>query len=140
VLGGCSCFQREDLIAPEVAIAALRMGPGEGLYQTILVDLMITNPNKIPLDLDAITYRVRLQGRDLVNGTSREPLHVDAGGAAKYTVPATVNLLSGMSFIKELLRKPRDSVRYELEATLEPKGMFALPMTVKKSDLISLTR
>jgi LEA14-like dessication related protein len=139
-LNACSLFQHEHLIEPEVAIAALRLGPGEGLYQTVFVDLMISNPNKTALKLDAITYRVRLQGRDLVRGTSREPLFVDAGGNAKYTVPATVNLLSGMGFIKDLLRSPRDSIRYDVEATLEPSGIFSMPLTVKKSDSISLTQ
>jgi LEA14-like dessication related protein len=139
-LSACGLFQRDRLTAPDVAIAGLRLGPAEGFYQTVFVDLMITNPNSTALNLDAISYRVRLQGRELVSGISREPLQVAAGGTAKYTVPAGFSVLSGLSFIKDLLMRPNDSVRYELEATLEPSGMFSLPISVKKADSISLTQ
>lgn len=138
-LQGCA-WMRGDLIKPEVAISGLRLGPSQGLYQSVYVDLMITNPNKVALQLDAITYRVRLQGRDLVNGISREPLDVPAGGTASYTVPASVNVMNSMGLIKDVLLKPRGEIRYELDATLEPTGFFALPINVKKTDSISLTR
>ena len=137
-LGACGLFHREHFIDPDVAIAGLRMGPGEGFYQTIYIDLVITNPNRTDIRLDAITYRVRLQGRELVNGTSREPLELPAGGVGRYTIPAGVNLLSGMGFIKDFLVKQRDSISYELDATLEPSGIFSLPIRVKKADSISL--
>jgi|GEM_PF-576229 len=137
-LAACGMFQREHGQDPDIAIANLRMGPGEGFYQTVYIDLVITNPNSKPMKLDAISYRVRLQGRDLVNGTSREPLELPAGGVARYTVPAGVNLMSGLGFIKDFLTKQRDSINYELDATLEPSGLFSMPIRVKKSDSISL--
>lgn len=138
-LSACGLFHRDHPMDPDIAISGLRMGPGEGFYQTIYIDLVITNPNRTAMKLDAITYRIRLQGRDLVNGTSREPLDVAAGGTARYTVPAGVNLLSGLGFIKDFLQKQRDSINYEIDATLEPSGMFSLPIRVRKSDSISLT-
>lgn len=137
---GCGWLQRERFADPDVAIAGLRMGPGEGFYQTIYIDLVITNPNDRGIRLDAITYRIRLQGRDLVSGTSREPLDLPPAGVARYTVPAGVNLLSGLGFIKDFLTKQRDSINYEVDATLEPSGLFSLPIRVRKSDSISLSR
>jgi LEA14-like dessication related protein len=135
----CSLF-RNDFIAPDIALVGLRLGPSEGMYQTVLVDLMLTNPNASDLKFNALSYRVRLEGRDLINGTSREPLEVPAGGSAKYTVPATISLMSGFGFIRDLLNKPRDRVAYELNATLEPSGLFSVPLTVRKADAIRLAQ
>lgn len=136
-LSACAAL-RGELAAPDVALAGLRMGPGDGLYQTLLVDLMITNPNSVALKFNAISYRVRIEGRDLVNGTSREPLEVAAGAAQKYTVPATISLMSGFGLIRDLMGKSKNKVAYELNATLEPSGLFSLPLTVKKTDTFSM--
>ena len=137
VLSGCAAM-RGELAAPDVVLAGLRMGQGDGMYQTLLVDLMITNPNSVALKFNAISYRVRIEGRDLINGTSREPLEIAAGAAQKYTVPATVSLMSGFGLIRDLMSKPKNKIAYELNATLEPSGLFSLPLTVKKADTFSM--
>jgi LEA14-like dessication related protein len=131
---------RNEFSDPEVSLVGLRLGQGDGLYQTVLVDLMVTNPNHMALKLNAIQYRIRLDGRDLISGASREPFEVPAGGSEKYTVPATISMLSGFGFIKDMLTKPRDKISYELNATLEPTGLFSMPITVKKSDSIALAQ
>jgi LEA14-like dessication related protein len=137
-LGACSWLSPQ-FVDPEVALVGLRMGPGDGLHQTIMVDLLVSNPNSTALQLNAMQYRIRLDGRDLVSGANREPFEVPAGGSTKYTVPATISLWSGFGFIKDMLAKPRDTVSYELRATLEPSGLFAVPINVKKVDSISFT-
>jgi LEA14-like dessication related protein len=139
LLAGCGLL-RSGLVDPEVSLVGLRMGSGDGLHQTVLVDLLVTNPNSIDLKLNAIQYRIRLDGRDLVSGVSREPFEVPAGESARYAVPATISLLSGFGFIKDMLTKPRDKISYELNATLEPSGLFAFPITVRKADSVSLAR
>lgn len=139
LLAGCGLF-RSGLADPQVALAGLRMGSGDGLNQTVIVDLLVTNPNSVDLKLNAIQYRIRLDGRDLVSGSSREPFEVPAGESARYSLPATISLLSGFGFIRDMLTKPRDKISYELNATLEPRGLFSMPITVRKADTVSLTR
>ncbi len=136
-LGACAAL-RGDLAAPDVALAGLRMGQGDGMYQTLYVDLMISNPNSIALKFNAISYRIRIEGRDLVSGTSREPLEIPSGGVKKYTVPATIGLMSGFGLIRDLMNKPKNKIAYELNATLEPGGLFSMPITVKKIDTFKL--
>lgn len=139
LLSACGLFGNH-FADPEVALVGLRLGPADGMVQTVMVDLLVTNPNSSELKLNAIQYRIRLEGRDLISGVSREPFEVPAGGSEKYTVPATINLLSGFGFIKDVLTKPRDRINYELNATLEPNGLFSMPVTVKKADAISMPR
>jgi hypothetical protein len=101
-LGGCGLL-RGQFADPEVAIAGLRLGPSEGFYQVVYIDLVIVNPNKRVLALDAIGYRIRLDGHELVAGTSRTPLQVEPGGTARYTVPASLSLLGSFNVIRDLL-------------------------------------
>lgn len=137
-LGGCGLF-RGQFADPEVAIAGLRMGQSEGLYQQVLIDLVIVNPNKRTLALDAIGYRIRLDGHELVSGTSRAPLLVEPGGTARYTVPATLSLFGSFNAVRDLLLKPqREGVRYELDAELEPSSIWLPTIRVNKSEMIPL--
>jgi LEA14-like dessication related protein len=136
-LGGCSLLGRH--MQPEITLTGLRMGPGDGLRQTLLVDLVITNPDASPLKLNAISYRVRVEGRELASGASREPIDIAAGASLPYTVPASINLLSGFGFVRDMLTKPKARINYEVDATLEPDGLFSVPITVRKSDSISLS-
>ncbi len=135
-LSGCSWFCGETLLSPEMAISGLNMRPGSGMSQAALIELTITNPNNKALELDAFTYRIRLQGRDLASGTIRDHLSIPAAGSIRYSVPASINGLASFNFFRELASKPRAPVRYELEATVEPAGLFSMPLSVSKSDAI----
>jgi LEA14-like dessication related protein len=137
LFGGCAMF-RSDLVAPEVSITGLRLASGDGMYQTLLIDLTILNPNNTPVKFNAISYRVRIEGREVVNGSNHEPLELPAGGSQKYTVPATVNLMSSFGLVRDLISKPKNKVGYELNATLEPSGLFSMPISVRKVDTFSM--
>jgi LEA14-like dessication related protein len=137
-LSACSLFARQT--PPDVSLAGLRMGAVEGLQQTILLDLTVTNLDSAPLKLNALSYRVRLEGRELATGSNREPIEIPAGATSRYTVPANINLMSSFGFIKGLLMQPKNKINYEVEATLEPAGLFSMPITVRKSDSISLSQ
>lgn len=136
-LSACS-WMRAGWEEPQVDIAALRMGPSEGLYQRIFVDLIITNPNRNQLGIDGIRYNVRIEGHELVKGVSRDPLTVAPGASVRYTIPAGFSLLSGAGLVRDLLTRPREQLRYELEATIDPSGWLGPDITVRRSDFIAL--
>ncbi len=139
-LSGCAML-RGDFVEPEVAIAAIRMGQTEGLYQPLFVDVVITNPNRTALALNGITYKIELQGHELVKGVSREPLQVAAGGATRYTIPASFNLLSSVSLLRDLMmQQGSGSLRYKLEAQLDPSSWWMPKISVDRSDEIKLSR
>lgn len=137
LLTGCGLL-RSTFVEPDVSIAALRLGQSDGLYQHLLIDLVITNPGRNALELAALHYRIRVEGRELVSGVSRKPLSVAPGGTVRYTVPAGFNLLSGIGLARDLLAKSDNSLRYELEATLEPDSPFWQPIQIRRADVIPL--
>lgn len=142
LLSGCATM-RGDFVEPDVAIAAIRMGQAEGLYQPLFVDVVITNPNREALALDGITYKIELQGHELVKGTSREPLNVAAGGTARYTIPASLNLFSGVGLLRDLMMQPSKgggSLKYNFEAQLDPTSWWIPKINVDHSDEIKVSR
>lgn len=136
ILSGCSIFGHRE--APDVALAGVRLGAGDGLHQVVLVDLIVTNRDSSPLQLNALNYRVSVEGREIAAGSSREPLDLPVGGSVKYTVPATLNLISSFGFVRDVLMRPKNKINYEIDATLEPAGLFSMPISVRKSDSLSL--
>jgi hypothetical protein len=42
--------------------------------------------------------------------------------------------------VQDLLINPRESLRYELEATIDPSGWIGRDITVRRSDVIALPR
>lgn len=140
VLSGCAML-RGDFVEPDVAVAAIRMGKAEGLYQPLFVDVVITNPNRTELALDGITYKIELQGHELVKGTSREPLLVAAGGTARYTIPASLNLLNGVGLFRDLMmQQGKGGLKYNFEAQLDPTSWWMPKINVDRSDEIKLSR
>lgn len=142
VLSGCAML-RGDFVEPDVAIAAIRMGKAEGLYQPLFVDVVITNPNREALALDGITYKIELQGHELVKGASREPLNVAAGGTARYTIPASLNLFNGVGLLRDLMMqqgKGGSSLKYNFEAQLDPASWWIPKINVDHSDEIKVSR
>ena len=140
LLSGCATL-RGDFVEPDVAIANVRLGQAEGLYQPLFVDVVITNPNRDALALDGISYKIALQGHELVKGVSREPLQVAAGGTARYTIPASLNLLNGLGLIRDLMSQQRGgSLNYKLEAQLDPSSWWMPKINVDRSDEIKLSR
>lgn len=140
LLSGCAAL-RGDFVEPDVAIAAIRMGQTEGLYQPLFVDVVITNPNRTALALDGITYKIELQGHELVKGISREPLQVAAGGTTRYTIPASLNLLNGIGLLRDLMAtQGKGALSYKLEAQLDPVSWWMPKINVGKSDEIKLSR
>ena len=135
-----ACGNLHEAQPPDVSLTGLRLGQSEGMSQTVLIDLTITNPNTETLKFNAISYRVRVEGRDIVNGSNREPLEIAAGGSQKYTVPASISLMSGFGLIRDLTTKSKTSIAYELSATLEPSGLFSMPIMVNKVDTFSVSQ
>lgn len=135
VLSGCASWNLQE---PDVSVVNLRLGPAEGLSQTLNVDLVIFNPNAVPLELSSLRYQLAVENYHLVTGGSTEPLNIPAGGEAHYTVPARLHILAGIGLLRALLSKPRDALNYRLEAELKPaKGWRS--WRIDRSDRLSLS-
>lgn len=135
-LQGCSVL-RPGYETPTVTVNSFRALPSQGAMPNFEIGLHVVNPNSIALKLRGITYKVSLDGHELINGVANDLPTIEAYGQGDVVVTAAANLFGGIRFITDLLGGPKDSVRYTVEAKLDV-GSFMPAIRVKDEGQIAL--
>jgi LEA14-like dessication related protein len=105
------------LVPPDVKLRWLRperLGAGE---QTFRVGLRIDNPNPLPLPVQAMTYRLWLEEREIAAGEGRFQRRVPARGTADIEVLVSGNASHLARTLPRLALIPRPW-RYRIEGTV----------------------
>ena len=137
-LWGCAALQPQ-IATPQISVTSLRLLPTAGMSPRFEVGLHLVNPNPIPLPLKGISYKVRLEEYDILNGASSNLPPLKAYGEIDFRVRATVDLLSGLQLINELLARPHQEVSYQLEAKLD-HGKLLPQLLLRTGGRIQLKR
>ncbi len=120
---GCATLS-PDYEEPTVALTSFRALPSEGVAPTFEVGLRIINPNPDDLVLQGIVYTIRLDGRDVVKGVGKDFPVIEGYSQEDVTLTASVDLLGGLQFIADAMRKRDAAVTYEFEARLDLAGLY----------------
>ncbi len=128
---------RPGFETPGVTFTSFRLLPSSGLAPEFEIGLKVTNPNAQPLKLQGLAYTASLDGRELVKGVANELPVIEAYGSGDVTLTASPDVVGGIQFFSELMREPRDTVNYSLEAKLDV-GSFVPPIRVRDEGRISL--
>ena len=123
VVAGCATLS-PDYEQPTVALTSFRALPSEGVAPTFEVGLRIVNPNPDDLVLQGIVYTIRLDGRDVVKGVGKDFPVIEGYTQEDVTLTASVDLLGGLQFIADAMRKRDTAVNYEFEARLDLAGLY----------------
>lgn len=135
-LPGCATLQ-PDFETPTVTFTSFRMLPSSGIAPEFEIGLRVTNPNAQALNLKGLAYTASLDGQDLIKGVANDLPVIEGYGTGDVTLTATPDVFGGIQFFTELLRDPRDTVNYELEAKLDV-GTFVPAIRVRDKGQISL--
>lgn len=122
---------------PTVTITSFRALPGTGVVPQFEIGLQVTNPNRVALNLEGVSYSVTIEGRELVKGVSNELPVIEGYGTGDITLTAAPNLIAGARLVSDLLSGPRDTFSYALEAKLDV-GAFIPAIRVRDAGEISL--
>ncbi len=125
--------------SPTVSVQSFRTVPsdaGTGL-PSFEIGLHVTNPNLEPLELAGVSYKISLDGKDILNGVGNELPVIEGYGEGTFTVTAAVNVLAGIQLIRSLMNKTDDTFEYAFEAKLDP-GAYRRKIRVRDSGSISL--
>lgn len=117
-LSACATLQQQ-LEPPKVSVSSVRMLPSQSMAPRFEIGLHVINPNLVPLALKGIAYQIRLEGHEIINGVTSDLPLIKAYGEGDITIVAATDLLGGLQLVSDLLSRPRDSIRYELEAKLD---------------------
>lgn len=136
VLSACSGM-RPGYETPTVTINSFKALPSQGALPNFEIGLHVINPNREALSLRGVSYTVSLDGHELIKGVGNELPVIEAYGEGGFTVTASPNLFAGIGFVTDLMRGPKDSVKYKLEAKLDV-GTMRRAIRVSDTGEISL--
>lgn len=136
-----ACTQlRPDFEEPGVKVVSLRALPAEGMEQKFAIGLRITNPNTFALNLVGMSYHLKIQGYDLLDGVANDIPEIPAFADIPLQVTASVNMLNSLRFIRTLLSEPQDRIEYELGVKLALNSRLFPTLHLAEKGEISLTR
>lgn len=136
LLAACAPLTRQ-LEPPQVSISSLRLLPSSSMAPRFEVGLHIVNPNLVPLALKGIAYKIRLEGHEVITGVTSDLPLINAYGEGDVRIIAATDLIGSLQLLSDLLARPRESFRYDLEAKLDLGGLLP-SLRVKRSGRIRL--
>jgi LEA14-like dessication related protein len=124
---------------PTASLSSLRVLPGNTIVPTFEIGLTISNPNRVPLTLDGMTYVVYLEGEPVLRGLSNQLPVIAAYGQGEVLIQARPDVFSTINLFTRWLNQPGDVFNYSFEAQLDV-GRFIPRITIVRSGEISLTQ
>lgn len=120
VLAGCT--GRGELKSPQVALADVRPVGGGLFAQQLRLDLRVTNPNDVALEVDGLRADLSVNGQPFAQGVSDARVTVPRLGSADLPVEATVSTFDLARQIFNFGQAAK--LDYRLEGTLFLAGVF----------------
>lgn len=124
--------------APTATLSSLQVLPGNTIVPTFEIGLNISNPNRVPLKLDGMTYTVYLEGEPVLRGLTNQLPVIAAYGEGEVLIQARPDVFSTINLFTRWLNQPGDVFNYSFEAQLDV-GRFIPKITITRSGEISLT-
>ncbi len=138
VAGIASCaVMRPGFETPTVNVKSFRTLQDGGAVPNFEIGLQVINPNPDPLPLRGLAYTVSLDGHELVKGVGNDLPVIEAYGKGDLVLTATANLFAGIRLIGDMMKGPKETFRWDLEAKLDV-GAFTPPIRVRESGEIAL--
>lgn len=133
--GGCE--KTKQTIAnvikpPTVSVRDYTVDEISTKHITVILHLLIDNPNPVGLKLTGVTYALTLAGRPLISGATANPVDIKAGGTCEADVSVVVNYSDVLAVYDAV--KAVDEVPYEItgKITLDtPIGPLPIPYKSK---------
>ena len=131
---GCATLPK-DFTEPAVSLIAVKPRNAENLSPEFDVVLRITNPNRKALEINGLTYRIRLDGSEVIDGVASDLPRIAPYGEAEVTVRARANLLGGINFLAGLLANADRPVDFELVARIDVGAFYPVVQIERRGQL-----
>lgn len=125
---------------PDVSLEGVQVENMSISGASLVVDLNVENNNSFPIDMGGLNYSLKLEGRELAQGMTRQISSISEKGMARIRIPVSVNFLElGQSAYQALRGKATD---YEVagEMTFNMPGQRVKRIPFEKSGEVRLQR
>lgn len=128
LLSGCSFFKDRYAQKPKIDVAKIYFQDTTALSTTMVFVLNVTNPNKIDLNIEDMTYEIQLDDKEFAKSHVDKKTKIPAGETAKVEVPLPVNFLKAIGGIAKVLAG--EDVGYQIQGSAKVSG-FTVPFSEK---------
>lgn len=134
-----SCAFVPKLEQPGIALSSVKLLESEGLTQRFQIGLSLTNPNRVALPINGMSYTLSLNGYDLIKGVSADIPTLQAYSETPVLLEGTADLFEALRLLNALMRENQPELEYRLAAKLDVQG-WRPNITVNRSGVVELTR
>lgn len=125
----------KDFEEPGVTLVSVKPRVTNDATPQFDIVLRVTNPNRDALAIKGMSYRVRLDGTEVVEGAASEFPEIAPFGEAEVTVSARPNLFGGLSLLSGWITGARDEIEFEFDARIDI-GSFYPMLKINKRGVI----
>jgi LEA14-like dessication related protein len=117
-LNGCGSVLKEVLKEPEVSVGEFKLVKVGLINQTFSLQLIVTNPNQIPLPIKNFNYTIYLAGDEFASGNTSEPFSIPARGSENIELTVKLNLLRSSSHLINIIKSGSQEIDYQLNGNI----------------------
>jgi LEA14-like dessication related protein len=126
-LAGCAGLGK-PLETPRISLSNIQVQESKGLETAFLVQLRVTNPNDVDLDIKGVDCDLAINGKPFAYGISNTQVKVPAFGSE--TIPVTVYSLV-LDIVKGLFGlQQREDLSYQVKGKVRMAGGGLMPSTL----------
>lgn len=118
LLSACTTFS-PNFQKPQLKVVSITPTGNTGLSQDFDIGLSITNPNAKALNLVGMSYKLELDGFDVLSGVTNQVPSIAAYTEQRVNVKTSINLFQGAKLIKSLIDKAATGLTYKVTAKLD---------------------
>lgn len=118
-LAGCATLNMEP---PQIALTSITPASTGGLDTSFNIGLRISNPNGVSLPIKGMSYKIALNGAQVLQGVTNQIPRIPAYGTENVTVTVGANLLSAPKLLTSLMRNPDQRIRYDFSTKIDLEG------------------
>lgn len=137
-LSACATL-RPNFQTPEIKVANITPSANSGLEQSFDILLRVTNPNAKALDLVGMTYKIQLDGFNVISGVANDIPSIAGYGEELVKVKASIGLIEGVKFLGSLMSKSNSNLKYKISAKLDTGILLLGNIPVSNSGEINLS-
>ena len=126
---------RPDAELPVVNVSSFKPLPSEGIAPVFEVGLHIINPSNATLNINGISYTIRLAGQRVLVGVANDLPDIGPYSEGDAVIRASTDMVGSFLLITRLLREKQESIKYEFSASLDVAGLQRDIKVVKRGEV-----
>ena len=131
ILAGCATVS-PDFDEPTVSVTSFQARQSQSIAPQFEIGLHIQNPNRTPLKLNGISYKIYIEGHKVLTGVANKLPVIAAYGGGDVTLHAVTDLFGSIQLITDLMSQQRETFGYEFVAKLDVGGLLNTILVSRK--------